>query len=55
MLYLRSQPLQDHDVYRVVVYPTTSPYPALATLTVTGREKISLRPGIYQAIKMICN
>lgn len=50
MLYLRSQPLQDHDVYRVVVYPTTSPY--LATLTVTGREKISLRPGTYQAIKM---
>lgn len=50
MLYLRSQPLQDNDVYRVVVYPTTSPY--LATLTVTGREKISLRPGTYQAIKM---
>jgi hypothetical protein len=50
MLYLRSQPMQEHDVYRVVVYPTTSPY--LATLTVTGREKISLRPGTYQAIKM---
>jgi hypothetical protein len=50
MLYLRSQPLQEHDVYRVVVYPTTSPY--LATITVTGREKISLRPGTYDAIKM---
>jgi len=50
MLYLRSQPLQEHDVYRVVVYPTTSPY--LATITVTGHEKISLRPGTYQAIKM---
>jgi hypothetical protein len=50
LLYLRSQPLQDQDVYRVVVYPTTSPY--LATLTVTGREKISLRPGTYPAIKM---
>ncbi len=50
MFYLRSQPLQEHDVYRVVVYPTTSPY--LATITVTGHEKISLRPGAYQAIKM---
>jgi hypothetical protein len=49
-LYLRSQPLQENDVYRVVVYPTTSPY--LATITVTGREKISLRSGTYQAIKM---
>ncbi len=50
MLYLRSQPLQEQDVYRVVVYPTTSPY--LATITVTGREKISLRAGTYPAIKM---
>jgi uncharacterized protein DUF3108 len=50
MLYLRSQPLQQNDVYRVVVYPTTSPY--LATLTVTGRERISIRPGSYPAIKM---
>jgi hypothetical protein len=50
MLYLRSQPLQEHDVYRVVVYPTTSPY--LATITVTGHEKLSVRPGTYQAIKM---
>jgi len=50
MLYLRSQPLHENDVYRVVVYPTTSPY--LATLTVTGHEKIALRPGAYQTIKM---
>lgn len=50
MLYLRSQPMQERDVYRVVVYPTTSPY--LATLTVTGHDKISLRPGTYQAIKL---
>ena len=50
MLYLRSQPLQDRAVYRVVVYPTTSAY--LATLTVTGREKLSVRAGNYNAIKM---
>jgi len=49
-LYLRSQPLKETDIYRVVVYPTTSPY--LATLTVTGREKISLPAGTYQAIKL---
>ena len=48
--YLRSQLLQDHDVYRVVVYPTTSPY--LATITVLGREKINVRSGSYSAIKM---
>ncbi len=49
-LYLRSQLLQDHDIYRLVVYPTTSPY--LATVTVTGREKISVHSGNYSAIKM---
>ncbi len=50
MLYLRSQPLRDHASYRVVVYPTTSPY--LATITVTGREKISVHAGSYNAIRM---
>ena len=49
MLYLRSQPLTDRSTYRVVVYPATSAY--LATLTVLGREKISVRPGTYNAIK----
>ncbi|MFN2540624.1 MAG: DUF3108 domain-containing protein [Chthoniobacterales bacterium] len=49
MLYLRSQPLHDHSVYRVVVYPATSAY--LATVSVLGREKISLRVGSYTAIK----
>ncbi len=48
--YLRSQPLQDHDIYRVAVYPTTSPY--LATITVLGHEKISVHSGNYSAIKM---
>src|SRR5205823_7834613 len=41
MLYLRSQPLSDRSTYRVVVYPATSAY--LATVTVLGREKISVR------------
>jgi hypothetical protein len=50
MLYLRSQPLRDRSVYRVVAYPTTNSY--LATVTVVGREKISVRAGTYNAIKL---
>ena len=49
-LYLRSQPLRDHSVYRVVVYPATNAY--LATITVVGREKISVHAGSYNAIKL---
>jgi hypothetical protein len=49
MLYLRSQPLKDRSIYRVVVYPNTSAY--LATVTVLGREKVSVRAGNYNAIK----
>ncbi|MFL6546743.1 MAG: DUF3108 domain-containing protein, partial [Candidatus Udaeobacter sp.] len=49
-LYLRSQPLKDHSVYRVVVFPATSAY--LATITVVGRERISVRAGTYNAIKL---
>ncbi len=49
-LYLRSQPLRDRSVYRVVVYPATNAY--LATVTVVGREKISVRAGAYNAIKL---
>jgi len=50
MLYLRSQPLKDHSVYRVVAYPATNAY--LATVTVIGREKISSHAGSYSAIKL---
>jgi Protein of unknown function (DUF3108) len=50
MLYLRSQSLKNGDVYRVVVYPANSAY--LATTTVLGREKISVRAGNYKAIKI---
>ena len=49
MLYLRSQPLTDNSVYRVVVYAATNPY--LATVTVVGRDQISVRAGTYKAIK----
>jgi len=50
MLYLRSQPLKDHAAYRVVAYPATNAY--LATITVLGREKISVHAGSYNAIKL---
>jgi hypothetical protein len=50
MLYLRSQPLRDRNVYRIVVYPATSAY--LATVSVVGHEKISVRAGTYNAIKL---
>jgi hypothetical protein len=50
MLYLRSQPLKERTVYRVVAYPATNAY--LATITVVGREKISVHAGSYSAIKL---
>ena len=49
-LYLRSQPLEEGSVYRLAVYPATNAY--LATVTVVGREKISVRAGTYNAIKL---
>ncbi len=49
LLYLRSQPLHDGDVYRLVVYPATSPY--LATLTVSNHSSIKIETGAYPAIK----
>jgi Protein of unknown function (DUF3108) len=50
LLYLRSQPLREGDVYRLVVYPATSPY--LATLTVSGHSSITIAAGTYEAIKL---
>jgi len=50
MFYLRSQPLKQGSVHGIVVYPTTNAY--LATATVVGREKISVRAGTYNAIKI---
>jgi Protein of unknown function (DUF3108) len=50
MLYLRSQPLSDSSVDRVVVYAATNAY--LATVTVVGRDQISVHAGTYKAIKL---
>ena len=50
LLYLRSQPLNDHSTYRIVVYPATSAY--LATITVLNRERVTVRAGTYNAIKI---
>lgn len=50
LLYLRSQSLRDGDVYRMVVYPATSPY--LVTLTVSNRSQIKITAGTYPAIKL---
>lgn len=50
MLYVRSQPLAERSSCRVVVYPATNAY--LVTATVLGREKVSVRAGKYNAIKI---
>lgn len=50
LLYLRTQPLQDGAVQRIVIYPSTSAY--LATVTVIGRDKITVPTGTYDAIKV---
>ena len=50
MLYVRSQPLKNGDVYRVVVYPANNAY--VATASVIGRERISVHAGNYNAIKI---
>ena len=50
LLYLRSQPLPDRSVQRIVVYPATSAY--LATVTALGRERLTGPSGTYNAIKL---
>ena len=52
-VYLRSQPLRDHSVYRMAVYPANSAY--VATVTVLGREHLRVRAENYNAIKMDLN
>jgi hypothetical protein len=49
-LYLRSQPLKEGSAYRLAVYPATNAY--VAIIKVIGREKISVRAGTYNAIKL---
>lgn len=50
LLYLKSQPLQDRSIQRIVVYPATSAY--LATVTVLGRERFTGPSGTYNSIKL---
>jgi hypothetical protein len=50
LLYIRSQPLADGDVQRIVVYPATSAY--LATITVARRETVTVGAGTYKAIRL---
>jgi hypothetical protein len=50
LLYLRSQPLRDRSSYRVAVYPANSAY--LAVVTVADRERVHVRAGSYNAIKL---
>ena len=49
LLFLRTQPLNNDAVHRIVVYPSTSAY--LATITVREREPITGPTGTYHAIK----
>ena len=50
LLFVRTQPLPEGAVHRVVVYPATSAY--LCTITTKGREQISVPTGTYNAIKI---
>jgi hypothetical protein len=50
LLYIRSQTLRPRSVQRIVVFPATSSY--LATITVVGREKVSVPAGTFNAIKL---
>ena len=50
LLYLRTHPLADGAVQRIVIYPATSAY--LATVTVVGRDRITVPTGTYDAIKV---
>ena len=50
LLFVRSQPLHDGDVHRLVVYPATGAY--LATLTVAAHSSVNVPAGSYKAIKL---
>ena len=49
LLFVRSQPLQDGDVYRLPVFPARSLY--LTEIRVQGREKLTVAGREYAAIK----
>ena len=50
LFYLRSQSLEERSVQRIIVYPGNQPY--LATVTVLGRERLTVPAGTYNAIKL---
>jgi hypothetical protein len=50
LLFVRSQRLENGRSFSFVVYSITSP--SLETVTVTGREKISVKAGRYNAIRL---
>jgi hypothetical protein len=50
LLMIRSQPLTDGSVQRLVVYPATNAY--LATITVAAHESVTVGAGTYKAIKL---
>jgi hypothetical protein len=50
LLYLRTLPLTDGAVHRVVVYPETSGY--LCTVTVVGRDQVTVPTGTHKALKL---
>ncbi len=50
LLTIRSQPLHEGDIYRLVVYPETNAY--LTTLTVVDHSTLTTAAGVYPAIKL---
>ncbi len=50
LLYLRTQPLANGSQHRIIVYPATSAY--LCTITVKGRDRVTVPTGTYSAIKV---
>ena len=50
LLFVRSQPLANGDVVRMVAYPAVDPY--LAEVEVLGREKIEIAKKKYDAVKL---
>ena len=49
LLFIRSQPMKEGDVYRLVVFPARDAY--LAEIAVAGREKLTVGGKEYDAIK----
>src|SRR4051812_43076982 len=48
--FIRSQPLRNRDIYKLVVYPSSDPY--LAEVSVAGRERIKAAGKTRDAIKL---